>query len=353
LISAKEAVIVTGIFLGFFFGWAFSFQATTGWRFMVLTPVIFAVIMGVGVSFIPQSPRFLVLQAVQSRSLLGTGDNAKMEEASRALQFFRQGSPAEVEVELETMRREITESVGTEVAKVTDAFKYRRPLVIGCGLVLLQQITGQPSVLYFQTGIFKSAGFGDNIAALSSVLVGLVKLLATLFTVWRVDLYGRRFLLFVGIAMMAVSLAFIGTAFLYRECDISGVSIADCAPKDIGLPRSWALVTVGGLMLYVSGYQVGFGPIAWLMISEVFPLKVRGAAMSTAAIVNFSANILMTLTSQVLQDAFTPAGVFFGYLALTILSLAFVFFIVPETKGKTLEEIEAMLRGKSSSNEIA
>merc|ERR1719276_310678 len=96
-----------------------------------------------------------------------------------------------------------------------DAFRYKRPLLVGCGIVLLQQVTGQPSVLYFATNIFKSAGF-QNGAALSSTGVGLVKLLATLFTVWRVDQYGRRFLLFMGISMMAVALAVIGTAFLFR-----------------------------------------------------------------------------------------------------------------------------------------
>merc|ERR1712176_1451649 len=238
----------------------------------------------------------------------------------------------------------ISLSVGTDVAGCADAFRYPRPLLIGCGLVFLQQVTGQPSVLYFATNIFKSAGFG-TLAALSSVAVGLVKLLATLFTVWRVDQYGRRLLLFVGIGMMTVALAIIATAFLFRECTTPGVDIKHCDQDKIGLPQAWALTTVGGLMLYVSGYQVGFGPIAWLMISEVFPLKVRGAALSLAAVVNFSSNITMTLTSEVLQAAFTPAGVFFGYFALSIVSLGFVQFVVPETKGRTLEEIETMLGG--------
>merc|ERR1712190_283038 len=111
----------------------------------------------------------------------------------------------------------ILASVGTEVAGCADAFKYPRPLLIGCGLVFLQQVTGQPSVLYFATNIFKDAGFGSG-AALSSVGVGFVKLLATLFTVWRGDQYGRRVLLFIGISMMAAALLLIGVAFIFREC---------------------------------------------------------------------------------------------------------------------------------------
>merc|ERR1712050_691170 len=161
-----------------------------------------------------------------------------MGQARRALQFFRKSTPGEVEQELETMKIEIMQTVGNVQAEWTDAFQYRRPLFIGCGIVFLQQVTGQPSVLYFATNIFKSAGFGES-AALSSVGVGLVKLLATLFTVWRVDQYGRRMLLFVGITMMALALAVIGTAFLYRECQVPNVELADCNESDVGLPRPW------------------------------------------------------------------------------------------------------------------
>lgn len=352
LVSAKEAVVVTGIFLGFLLGYIFSGMDQVGWRFMVISAVPFALVQGIGILFIPQSPRFLVLKAVmgqQSDRLLASNPNL-MDQARTALLFFRRGtSPGEVDQELETMRQEIAASVGTDVAKWTDAFKYPMPLIIGCGLVFLQQVTGQPSVLYFATNIFKSAGFGDS-AALSSVGVGLVKLLATLCTVWKVDQYGRRLLLFIGITMMALALAIIGTAFLFRECETPGVSLADCKDSEVGLPKPWAFATVGGLMFYVSGYQVGFGPIAWLMISEIFPLRVRGAALSLAAIVNFGSNILMTLTQEVLQKAVTPAGVFFGYLAMAFVSLAFVGFLVPETKGKTLEDIERMLTGSRARN---
>jgi len=314
-----------------------------GWRWMVAISGIFALVQAVGINFIPQSPRFLVLKAVRDKS---GGSGRLLDEARDATKFFRLGvSFEEVSEEVETMRSEVAASMGTEVAKWTDPFRYPRPLVVGCGLVLLQQVTGQPSVLYFATNIFKSAGFGSA-AALSSVGVGLVKLLATLFTVWRIDQYGRRLLLFVGIGMMTVALALIGTAFLFRECAAPGVSLAMCPDESVGLPKTWALLTVFGLMVYVSGYQVSFGPISWLMISEVFPLRVRGAALSIAAVVNFASNIMMTLTAEVLQDALTPSGVFFSYLGLAVLSLLFVNAMVPETKGKTLEEIERMMTGK-------
>merc|ERR1719262_1460364 len=151
-----------------------------------------------------------------------------MNNALNSLRWFRTGaSDNDVNMELQIMREEIAGAAGTQTASVLDAFRYPRPLIIGCGLVFLQQITGQPSVLYYATNIFKSAGFGSS-AALSSVGVGLIKLVATLFTVWRVDRYGRRFLLFVGISMMVAALLLIGTAFVFRSCQTPGVSVVHC-----------------------------------------------------------------------------------------------------------------------------
>lgn len=209
----------------------------------------------------------------------------------------------------------------------------------------LQQITGQPSVLYFATDIFKDAGFGTW-ASLPAVGVGFVKLLATLFTVTRVDKCGRRTLLFFGITMMAVALAALGTAFLFQTCRTPGKSIQECDETDVRLPQEWGLATFVALMLYVSGYQVGFGPITRLLISEVFPLNVRGSSFSIVVVLNFVTYITMTLTQEVLLEALTPSGVFFGYCALCLVSILFVWAVVPETSGKSLEQIEGELTGR-------
>eukprot|EP00928_Gymnodinium_smaydae_P004472 TRINITY_DN11517_c1_g3_i1.p1 TRINITY_DN11517_c1_g3~~TRINITY_DN11517_c1_g3_i1.p1 ORF type:complete len:505 (-),score=72.55 TRINITY_DN11517_c1_g3_i1:261-1775(-) len=349
LVSAEEAVTVTGIFLGFFFGFVFSSIEFTGWRYMVGISCVVAIVVEIGITFIPQSPRYLLLRAAQRCGLLGP-DAGMVAEADRALKFFR--GTKDVSQELEAMLTEIADSMGAKPVRCTAVSAFPRQLTIGCGLVLLQQVTGQPSVLYCATDIFVYAGFGES-AALSSVGVGLVKLLAALFTVWRVDDYGRKRLLYIGISMMSVALAIVGVSFAFRECLIEGMSLADCDPKQVGLPRPLAWATVVGLMLYVSGYQVGFGPIAWVMISEVFPLRVRGAALSLAAIVNFGSSISMTLTAEVLMNALTPSGVFAVYFLLSLVSLAFVKYVVPETKRKTLEEIEEMLKGKWTVRAVA
>lgn len=351
LVSAKEAIIVFGIFLGFLAGCAFSGIAGTGWRLMIGMAALLAVAMTIGISAVPESPRFLVLKVVRDGALLGPRSKL-MDEARAALSFYRSSASAEaIDEELNAIYTDATASVGSGAAGTQSAnpFQFPLPLLIGCGLVFLQQVTGQPSVLYFATNIFKSAGFGSG-AALSSLVVGFVKLVATLFTVWRVDQYGRRLLLFVGITMMAVALLLLTVAFRFRTCIDSEVPLSACKDNDIRLTPQWALATVVALMVYVSGYQVGFGPISWLMISEIFPLSVRGAALSLAAMVNFGSNIAMTLTQKVLLDALTPSGVFGMYFALSLVSIAFVWAIVPETKGKTLEQIERDLLGRGQSS---
>jgi len=204
-------------------------------------------------------------------------------------------------------------------------------------------------VLYNATNIFKSAGFTDT-ATLSSFGVGAVKLLATLVTVWRVDQFGRKQLLYWGIGMMAIALAILAVSFMMTQCSVPTVSGKACPAEKVYLPEVWGWATVVALMLYVSGYQLGFGPISWLMISEIFPLRVRGAALSTAAVVNFGFNILMNTTQAALLSALTPSGTYTAYLLMCFLSLWFVKSTVIETKGRTLEEIEnEMTSGKEGS----
>jgi hypothetical protein len=138
---------------------------------------------------------------------------------------------------------------------------------------------------------------------------------------------------------MLVALLLLAAGFMSRTCRTGG-PVKDCAFADLALPSSWSAVVVVALMMYVVGYQIGFGPIVWLLISEIFPLRVRGPAMSIAVLMNFAANLVMTFTLEGLLQVLTPPGVFFMYSGLTVFSLIFVYFRCPETKGKTLEEIE-------------
>jgi hypothetical protein len=146
---------------------------------------------------------------------------------------------------------------------------------------------------------------------------------------------------------MLLALILLAAGFLNRTCR-TGALVKDCQLADVTLPSSWSGIVVAALMLYVSGYQIGFGPIVWVLISEIFPLRVRGPAMSIAVLMNFVANLLMTFTLEGLLEVLTPPGVFFMYAVLTLVAFVFVRFACPETKGKTLEEIEAIMSSRKS-----
>jgi sugar porter (SP) family MFS transporter len=330
LVSAKEGIIVLGMVGGFVAGAVFSEVEIYGWRLMAAVNIIFALTQGIGISFVPDSPRWLVLQ----------GSGVDVTRAREALMFFREAE--DVSAELDAIKEDATSvSRGSGSARGSfEAFDYPRPLIIACGLVTLQQVTGQPSVLYYATNIFKAAGFAGAAATLSSVGIGVVKLFATLVSVALVERYGRRPLLFVGIGLMAISLLVLSISMRHRYCEGGGPA-ESCEQDRIAMPQGAAITMVCALMVYVSGYQVGFGPIAWLMISEVFPLTVRGSAISIAALTNFIFNIVMTVSQGVMMDSLQPTGVFLLYFFLALVSLIFVYGIVPETKGKTLEEISA------------
>lgn len=128
-------------------------------------------------------------------------------------------------------------------------------------------------------------------------------------------------------------------ALLFKVC--SGASVTQSACTDVVVPQMWAFVTIFVLMLYISGYQVGFGSVAWLLVSEVFPQRVRDSAMPTAATSNFTWNFLVTLAEPKLNSVLLPSGMFAAFMLLSLLALLIVTCFVPETKGKTREEIEA------------
>lgn len=257
-----------------------------------------------------------------------------------ALTRLRRGAaPHQVE-------NEAAEIVNTlEEARVANGLQEvcaaRRALVAGLGIVALQQLTGQPSVLYYQKTVFELAGFRD-LASSASVIIGAAKLLATLVAVSFVDRFGRRPLLFAGIGMMLAALLTLACGFGLGTQAGDGTLV---------LAPGWPAIVVLALVVYVCGYQIGFGPIAWLMISEVFPLKTRTQALSLAVLLNFGTNLVMTFALKHIQgcfDALLPgrggALLFALYAAFCALSLLFVYAAVPETKGKSLEEIESMLR---------
>uniref|UniRef100_A0A0D9ZF48 Major facilitator superfamily (MFS) profile domain-containing protein n=1 Tax=Oryza glumipatula TaxID=40148 RepID=A0A0D9ZF48_9ORYZ len=297
-----------------------------GWRYMFGFGAPLAVIMAIGMWNLPPSPRWLLLRAVQGKA--SVEDNKKKAiQALRSLRGrFRSDRVLADEIDDTLLSIKAAYAEQESEGNIWKMFEGAslKALIIGGGLVLFQQITGQPSVLYYATSILQTAGFAAaSDAAKVSILIGLFKLLMTGVAVFKVDDLGRRPLLIGGIGGIAVSLFLL--AAYYK------------------ILNSFPFVAVGALLLYVGSYQVSFGPISWLMVSEIFPLRTRGRGISLAVLTNFGSNALVTFAFSPLQEFLGPANIFLLFGAISLLSLVFVILKVPETKGLTLEEIESKL----------
>lgn len=325
LISLKELFIVLGILTGYLVG-SLEIDVVGGWRYMFGFGAPLAVIMAIGMWNLPPSPRWLLLRAVQGKA--SVEDNKKKAiQALRSLRGrFRSDRVLADEIDDTLLSIKAAYAEQESEGNIWKMFEGAslKALIIGGGLVLFQQITGQPSVLYYATSILQTAGFAAaSDAAKVSILIGLFKLLMTGVAVFKVDDLGRRPLLIGGIGGIAVSLFLL--AAYYK------------------ILNSFPFVAVGALLLYVGSYQVSFGPISWLMVSEIFPLRTRGRGISLAVLTNFGSNALVTFAFSPLQEFLGPANIFLLFGAISLLSLVFVILKVPETKGLTLEEIESKL----------
>lgn len=332
LISLNEGFIVGGILLGYVTGNLFIAE-TGGWRSMFLCATPVATVMFLGMLALPPSPRWLLLQA--SRAKEGDAERGsciqRAKDSMKRLRGAYAASDAAIGREVEELLERQEESgeagkAGGGLASFTELFTGTtlQALIVGGGLVFFQQVTGQPSVLYYAAVILQEAGFpAASDATGVAILLGLFKLLMTGVAIVSVDKVGRRPLLLIGVSSLVVSLVSLGSSYA------SGG----------GNPY----LSVFSLLLYVGAYQVSFGPISWLMVSEVFPLAVRGRAQSVATVINFGTNAVVTFGLPPVQALLGQSGTFFTFAAIGLVALAFIFYRVPETKGMTLEQIEVLL----------
>lgn len=325
LISLKEVFIVLGILLGYLVG-SFEINAVGGWRYMFGFSAPIALVMGLGLLSLPPSPRWLLLRAVQGKGPL----QEYKEKAVLALRKLRgrstddKASEKQIEETLVSLKTAYADQ--DSEGSFLEVFQgpSLKAFTIGGGLVLFQQITGQPSVLYYAGPILQSAGFSAAADATKlSVVVGVFKLLMTGVAVLKVDDLGRRPLLIAGVGGLALSLLLLSAYYKFLG----------------GFP----LVAVAALLLYVGCYQISFGPISWLMVSEIFPIRTRGKGISLAVLTNFGSNALVTFAFSPLKELLGAENLFLLFGAIAILALVFVIGSVPETKGLSLEEIESKI----------
>jgi MFS transporter, SP family, galactose:H+ symporter len=317
LVSVNQVALTSGIVISYLIDYAFA--DAQAWRWMFALAEVPAAAFGIGLFFIPESPRWLVGR--------GLADKARA-----VLNRIR--APDQVEAEL----GEIQHSAGQQKANWKELLSpvLRPAMVVGVGLAVAQQITGINTVIYYAPTIFKFAGLSSaSVAILASVGVGIVNVILTVVAMQLIDRVGRRPLLLVSLAGMSLSLIVLGLAFKLPQ-----------------LSGSLGWIAVTSLMLYVGSFAVGLGPVFWLILSEIYPLRIRGRAMSVGTVANWSANLIVALSFLTLTHVMGKAATFWLYGIVSIGTWLFAFFLVPETKGKTLEQIEAHWRARKRPREL-
>jgi sugar porter (SP) family MFS transporter len=309
-VSLFQLAITIGILAAYLADYIFS--SSGSWRWMLGLAFVPGAILGLGMIYMPESPRWLA-------------EHGQNELARHVLTRIR-GTKS---IESEWLEIQETLAEAEERGRFSDLFgpSMRTALVIGIGLAIFQQVTGINTVIYYAPLIVQSAGIPTASGAiLATAGIGLVNVLMTIVAMWLIDHVGRRPLLLIGIAGMIFSLGVLG--FVFR--------------MPAGGALAWLAVVT--LMVYVASFAISLGPIFWLLIAEIYPLRVRGIAEGSAAGVNWAFNFLVSLTFLTLVELLGPSLTFWVYALLGIGSWLFSYYLVPETKGRTLEEIEHSLR---------
>jgi len=280
MVSSFQLMITIGILASYFSDQAFANEADPySWRWMFYVGVFPAIILFVGMIFLPESPRWL----------MGMG---RREEGIKVLRKVEHPSLVE-----DSIRRIDTE-IQKEKEAVTDwteLFKpwLRNALIIAVGIMFVQQFVGINTIIYYAPTVFLIAGFeGASAAIAATIIVGVVNVLSTVVSMAVIDKVGRRKLYFIGLTGMATALAALGFFFLFRE----------------NLGEGMRFFIVGAILVYIFFFAISLGPLGWLMISEVFPLKVRGLGMSIGSLSNWLFNALVAFTFLKLAWAFTMPG---------------------------------------------
>lgn len=302
--------IVTGIFLTLFVNKLVqglgdeSWNTALGWRWMLGLEVAPAVVFAAMLCLVPESPRWLAQKDRSDEAVAILGRVGGAEHAAREMDAIR-----------ESLHRE--EGDWNELLQG----RFRRPLLIAVVLMACSQFCGINAIMYYSTKIFALSGGAKDAAFTSSVWVGLINFLFTFVAIGLVDRIGRRPLLLAGTATQALSLAMVGWVFHAHQ------------------QGTLLLVCVVG---FIAAFAMAMGPISWLLCSEIFPNRVRGRAMSLAALTVWASCYVVAQTFPMLNDsaAVGPALTFWLYALVSLFSFAFVGILIPETKGRTLEEIE-------------
>jgi MFS transporter, SP family, arabinose:H+ symporter len=320
LVSLNQLGIVTGILLIYFVnatiaGWYDeAWNISTGWRWMFGSGVFPSVIFLILLFFVPESPRWLA-------------QKQRWSEAELILSKVNGSQKARAELE------EIKLALNAEKSSFSDILKpgIRKALWIGVILCIFSQVTGINAIMYYAPEIFKATGDASGSALMQTVLVGIINLLFTFVAIKFVDKWGRRTLLLIGAGGMAVCLAIVGAAFYF------------------GFAQGYLVLIA--ILAYIAFFAISLGPLAFVVISEIFSNRNRGTAMSVCIFFLWIAVYVVSQTFPMLLDSIGSAFTFWIYMIMAITAFVFILKMIPETKGKTLEEIERYWLPKSLESE--
>jgi sugar porter (SP) family MFS transporter len=312
LVSFNQLAVTTGILIAYLVN--FAFQDVPGtWRWMLGIAALPGAALATGMLTVPHTPRWL--------AQVGREDDAR-----KVLAELRESDEeADVDAELDDIRKANENEAGS---KVKDLFspKIRPLIVIGLALAVAQQFVGVNTVIYYAPTILSDTGLNTSSSLAQTVSVGITNVVFTIVAVMLLDKVGRRTLLLIGTVGLTVALAVLGVYFTVPA-----------------LQHSAGYVALIGLLLFMASFAIGLGPVFWLMISEIFPSGVRSKAMSVSTMTNWAANFIVAGTFLTLNGLITRQGTFFLYTAIGVAAFLFFLFRVPETKGRSLEQIQTEL----------
>jgi sugar porter (SP) family MFS transporter len=313
--SLNQLMIVGGILAAFIVN---AILASSGnWRLMLGLAAVPSVILLVGMLFMPETPRYLV----------HTGEE---EEARDVLEELPGDERPEERIE-EIHEVESEEQGGSGLGALLRAKWVRPALVVAAGLAVFQQLVGINTIIYYAPTTLTNVGFAKTSAIYANLIIGVINVGMTIVAIRLIDRVGRKPMLYAGVFGMVASLLVLGI----------GLSVLP-TPHHPGDPA--AVITLVCLATFIASFAATWGPVVWVMIPEVLPLSVRGTAMGVAVFGNWAANFAVSQTFPALLKSLGPGPVFLGYAGLGVLAGIFVKALVTETKGRSLEEIEADLQ---------
>lgn len=315
LTTFNQVMITLGILVAYIAGFALK-DFSANWRWMLGFGALPGIALAIGMVIVPHTPRWLV-------------QKDKREEATDVLRHSR--SEDQIDEELEEIEDVVRSQHATRLRRVVSP-RIRPLLIVGVGLAVFQQVLGINTVIYFGTTIVGFMGYSTGASVGVTVYLGIINWALAVIAVLLLDKIGRRPLLLAGTVGQVLGLLSLGFYFLQSP------SFQHANPG----------MGVASVMFYLAAFEISLGPVFWLMISEIFPLRIRGKAMAIATMFNWTFNFLVSYFFLDMTKGIGRDGTFWMYAFFGVCALVFFFFKVPETKNRSLEQIESDIRGKDA-----